>query len=314
VAAPVHPDVVAPALKVSTGRAVLPESAAATPAGNPGAQRHAATPERFDRADSDQVKAVMNTLRSLSRMLSAIAYRPGSTATAVEKAATLETLVEKTRGYSDHVMSVLLRGRIGRLPRWIRPALQELAADALAGQWEEGREAELDPYLRLTESLVEHTAEIIGDAMDEFVENVYQYAHTSDIAQARMLITVNKAAFALADAFGDVGISAADAAPLVGRFVKGSLDDVQGSPVYGEVPADLRVAHAQGMLGRLAQLTAAELRAAHRRGEAVATEPVFGLCWEQARQNYRQIESMAVESYRNVPGVPVQGEDQRERA
>lgn len=260
---------------------------------------------------TDEIKAVMNTIRSLARLLSAIAYRPGSAATVEEKAAALESLVEKARGYADRMSEVLNRGRSGRLPRWVRPALHEVAAEALAERWEDGNLAELDPYLQMTEELVRFAGEMLGEAMQEFAENVYHVAHHPDVTAARMLVSVNKAAFVMADAFTDAGVPVADAAPHLQRMTRNILDEVQGSPVYEQVPPDLKVAHAQSMVARLSQLTASEVRAAHKRGEQATSQLVFDGCWQQALQNYRQIEAMAVDSYKNGP---VPREEQREKA
>jgi hypothetical protein len=247
---------------------------------------------------SDEVKAVMNAVRSLSRLISAIAYRPGSLAATGEKASALEALVLRTRTFADGVMDRVSStgGREAPLPRWVRAALQEVAADALAAQWEAGRDAAIEPLLELTGAFVDATTVDGGELLADFARHVYHPAREPDIVTARMLVSTSKAAFVLSDAFLKLGMGADAALSHVRWLTRNMLADVRESPLAAQVPDDLRVAHMQGMLARVAALTAAELHAAGATN-AVDDDVVKG-CWERARQSYLQIEAMAIEAYR----------------
>jgi hypothetical protein len=261
--------------------------------------------------ESVEVRAVMNAVRSLSRLITAVAFRPGTSASAREKAGALEDLVVKARDYAEHVARHLGDARAQGLPRWVKPALQEVAADALAQQWENGEEARQAPLLDLTRDFVTMASDSLLTCVEGFAEHVYRPATESDIAVARMLVSVNKAAFIVGDALLDAELSHEVAGPRIEQIVRALVAETEESRVAADIPDDLRVSHAQGMVARLAQLTAGELRASHARAEDLLDEAVVRACFERAAKNYRHIEAIAVDAYR---GHQPAGEETREKA
>ncbi|WP_321820908.1 MULTISPECIES: hypothetical protein [unclassified Burkholderia] len=282
----------------------------------------ASTEGDVDRIDATD-PAVTHVVRSLSRLVAAVAYRPGSQADPGAKRATLERLVLGAQAFAQALTARSVSSATSAMQAQAQTEWQELAAGLLARQWEAGGEAEVDPLVDSANALVDAIVEgrvgrvgrVTAVAGGDARASAASVVDVADVTEApgRFLVVAARVAFSLAEALAQAGLRGAPAAAAAGRLTNAALDEVLMSSLTSRVPEALREQHIRDMLSSVAALLSAEIHAAADQGErAVAGETTgntiseaawaarLDVCWAHASQGYQQIEALAVAAYERV--------------
>jgi hypothetical protein len=256
VPAPVAP-VPAPQPSPIRGFSRAPESGGQTaaPAAAP-ASGTAPAAEGFAGAVASQrvasaAKAHISTVKLLTRLLGAVAARPGIMAEEHVRSSTLRDLHRQTVELGTALAERCVEN--GRVPDWLRAQATEAAASTLCMAWEGGMSA--DKIKDFNESMAQQLGVLAADA-EAIAGRVgfdgYAVADTTETAQARIYVSVTAALGRLIV----VGVPPLRAAQCVAEVV----DYLQSTENHAGLKLDLRTAWLQGSLGRCTDLIVAVLQ------------------------------------------------------
>lgn len=200
---------------------------------------------------TDATKVHISTVKLLTRLLGAVAARPGIMA---EEHVRSETLRDLHRQALELGTSLAQRCVLnGPAPDWLRAQATDAAASTICMAWEGGMSA--DKIKGFNETLAQELGAIAQDA-EAIAGRVgfdgYAVADTVETAQARLYVSVTAAIGRLSV----LGVPAARAAQCIAEVV----DHLQASENHAGLKLDLRTAWLQGSLGRCTDLIAAVLQ------------------------------------------------------
>lgn len=241
-----------------TGFARAPAAAAAPVAPAPAPARVAAPAPAagFSEAVASQrvagsAKVHISTVKLLTRLLGAVAARPGIMA---EEHVRSETLRDLHRQALELGTSLAQRCVLnGPAPDWLRAQATDAAANTICMAWEGGMSA--DKIKAFNESLATQLGAIAQDA-EEIAGRVgfdgYAVADTVETAHARLYVSITAAIGRLSV----LGVPPVRATQCIAEVV----DHLQATENHAGLKLDLRTAWLQGSLGRCTDLIAAVLQ------------------------------------------------------
>jgi len=200
---------------------------------------------------ADTTKVHISTVKLLTRLLGAVAARPGIMA---EEHVRSETLRDLHRQALELGTSLAQRCVLnGPVPDWLRAQATDAAANTICMAWEGGMSA--DKIKAFNESLATQIGAIAQDA-EAIAGRVgfdgYAVADTVETAQARLYVSVTAAIGRLSV----LGVPPVRAAQCIAEVV----DHLQATENHAGLKLDLRTAWLQGSLGRCTDLIAAILQ------------------------------------------------------
>ncbi|MBS0454606.1 MAG: hypothetical protein JSS14_25195 [Proteobacteria bacterium] len=200
--------------------------------------------------ESEAAKVHISTVKLLTRLLGAVATRPGIMADEKVRSDTLRGL---------HMRAMDLGGAIAQrcvpgapVPDWLRAQAVDAAAGALCMAWEGGLSA--DSIANFNDSLAQQIGAIAqeGEAIAGRVGfDGYVAADSPETAQARLYVSITAAIGRITV----LGFAPARAAESIGQVV----EQLEASPNYADMKLDLRTAWLQGSVGRCTDLMIAVL-------------------------------------------------------
>jgi hypothetical protein len=200
---------------------------------------------------SDSTKVHISTVKLLTRLLGAVAARPGIMAEEHVRSETLRDLHRQSLELGTALAQRCVLN--GPAPDWLRAQATDAAANTLCMAWEGGMSA--DKIKGFNESLAQQLGAIAQDA-EAIAGKVgfdgYAIADTVETAQARLYVSVTAAIGRLSV----LGVPPARAAQCIAEVV----DQLHASENHAGLKLDLRTAWLQGSLGRCTDLIAAVLQ------------------------------------------------------
>jgi hypothetical protein len=251
VPAPVAPVPSAAPLPV---RGFSPSPAAGAPA--PAAAVKEPSTEGFAGAVASQrvataAKVHISTVKLLTRLLGAVAARPGIMAEEHVRSETLRDLHRQSLELGTALAERCVA--MGPVPDWLRAQATDAAANTLCMAWEGGMSA--DKIKDFNESMAQQLGVLAADA-EAIAGRVgfegYAVADTAETAQARIYVSVTAALGRLSV----LGVPPLRAAQCVAEVV----DYLQSTDNHAGLKLDLRTAWLQGSLGRCTDLIVAVLQ------------------------------------------------------
>jgi hypothetical protein len=142
----------------------------------------------------------LHSLKVLSRLVSAIARRPGSSAPDALKAQQLSQLIQQVKAAADRLASSITPLDAHR--GWIKANAMEAAAHLVASQWEADAHGEATPLavqLDALEAVFDqaHHDEALDAALDQLGQSAYVEAVTNEVAADRVELSTRLAAWDL---------------------------------------------------------------------------------------------------------------------
>ncbi|MDN8617206.1 hypothetical protein [Variovorax ginsengisoli] len=285
------------------GFARAPASAPAAPAPVPAASARVAAPAPaagFSGAVVSQrvagsAKVHISTVKLLTRLLGAVAARPGIMA---EEHVRSETLRDLHRQALELGTSLAQRCVLnGPAPDWLRAQATDAAANTICMAWEGGMSA--DKIKAFNESLATQLGAIAQDA-EEIAGRVgfdgYAVADTVETAQARLYVSVTAAIGRLSV----LGVPPVRAAQCIAEVV----DHLQATENHAGLKLDLRTAWLQGSLGRCTDLVAAILQS---QTLVPGGEDRLTFAQRQALSLFHEVENYAQQFNNRKPDEPIEG-------
>lgn len=201
--------------------------------------------------ETGAAKVHISTVKLLSRLLGAVAARPGIMAEEQVRTETLRNLHRQATTLGDALARRCVLD--GPVPDWLRAQAVDSAASTLCMAWEGGLTSEqiraFDHTLASQIGLVAQEAETIAGRVGF---DGYQVADSVETAQARLYVSVTAAIGRLTVS----GVPVERAARAVAEIV----EVLEGEPSHASMKLDLRTAWLQGSLGRCTDLMTAVLQ------------------------------------------------------
>lgn len=240
-------------------------------------------------------KVHISTVKLLTRLLGAVAARPGIMA---EEHVRSETLRDLHRQALELGTSLAQRCVLnGPAPDWLRAQATDAAANTICMAWEGGMSA--DKIKAFNESLATQLGAIAQDA-EEIAGRVgfdgYAVADTVETAQARLYVSVTAAIGRLSV----LGVPPVRAAQCIAEVV----DHLQATENHAGLKLDLRTAWLQGSLGRCTDLIAAILQS---QTLVPGGEDRLTFAQRQALSLFHEVESYAQQFINRKPDEPIEG-------
>lgn len=240
-------------------------------------------------------KVHISTVKLLTRLLGAVAARPGIMA---EEHVRSETLRDLHRQALELGTSLAQRCVLdGPAPDWLRAQATDAAANTICMAWEGGMSA--DRIKAFNESLATQLGAIAQDA-EEIAGRVgfdgYAVADTVETAQARLYVSVTAAIGRLSV----MGVPPVRAAQCIAEVV----DHLQATENHAGLKLDLRTAWLQGTLGRCTDLIAAILQSQML---VPGGEDRLTFAQRQALSLFHEVENYAQQFLNRKPDDPIEG-------
>lgn len=280
--------------------AAAPAASAPTPAAAPARVAAPAPAAGFSGAVASQrvagsTKIHISTVKLLTRLLGAVAARPGIMA---EEHVRSETLRDLHRQALELGTSLAQRCVLsGPAPDWLRAQATDAAANTICMAWEGGMSA--DKIKAFNESLATQLGAIAQDA-EEIAGRVgfdgYAVADTVETAQARLYVSVTAAIGRLSV----LGVPPVRAAQCIAEVV----DHLQATENHAGLKLDLRTAWLQGSLGRCTDLIAAILQS---QTLVPGGEDRLTFAQRQALSLFHEVENYAQQFINRKPDEPIEG-------
>lgn len=244
---------------------------------------------------ADATKVHISTVKLLTRLLGAVAARPGIMA---EEHVRSETLRDLHRQSLELGTSLAQRCVLnGPIPDWLRAQATDAAANTLCMAWEGGMSA--DKIRGFNESLALQLGAIAQDA-EAIAGRVgfdgYAVADTVETAQARLYVSITAAIGRLSV----LGVPPARGAQCIGEVV----DHLQATKNHAGLKLDLRTAWLQGSLGRCTDLIVAVLQS---QALVPGGEDRLTFAQRQALSLFQEVENYAQQFIHRKPSGPIEG-------
>lgn len=263
-----------------------PEARAPRASAAPASEAQKAAPGGFESViksarATEAVKVHISTVKLLTRLLGAVAARPGIMAEEQVRTDTLRGLHRQATTLGD----ALARRCVleGPVPEWLRAQAVDAAAATLCMAWEGGLSSD---QIRAFEHTLADQIGVIAQEAESISGRAgfdgYQVADNVETAQARLYVSVTAAIGRLTVS----GVPVERAAHAVGEIV----DVLEATPTHATMKLDLRTAWLQGSLGRCTDLMTAVLQS-----KALATggEDRVAFAQRQALNLIQEVESYA---------------------
>lgn len=244
---------------------------------------------------ADSTKVHISTVKLLTRLLGAVAARPGIMA---EEHVRSETLRDLHRQALELGTSLAQRCVLsGSIPDWLRAQATDAAANTLCMAWEGGMSA--GKIKGFNESLALQLGAIAQDA-EAIAGRVgfdgYAVADTVETAQARLYVSVTAAIGRLSV----LGVPPVRGAQCVAEVV----DHLQASENHAGLKLDLRTAWLQGSLGRCTDLIVAVLQS---QTLVPGGEDRLTFAQRQALSLFQEVENYAQQFINRKPSERIEG-------
>lgn len=222
-----------------------------------------------DRAAMRDGRRDMHSAKIVARLVAAIARKPGSGVPNPIKSQYLTTMLRRAREAGERIAAYVAPSDAHR--GWVQAMATEAAVTIVAGQWESDPDDEMLPVESQVDILEEvfrraRSDEGLALAMERLGESAeYVEADGMDIAEARLRVSASAAAWKLYGYVVDASLGHGafryhyDRTPadIVARLLPDVIAIARDNQIATN-SLDLRTAHLQGSIGRVADLMGAE--------------------------------------------------------
>lgn len=221
-----------------------------------------------DREEHRRGRRDIHAVKTIARLVTAIARKPGSGMPNTVKSQHLANLLRSAGQAAQRIAASIATVDAHR--PWVKAAATEAACTLVAAQWENDRENEVKPVevqLAAVEAVFREAGTDGGlrQTLDDLGAQGYVEASATDVAQARVELSLRMAAWDLYSSITHPLLGRGDFRYTYGRtptqIVQRLLPEVVAIARQSSIRTDnldLRTAHMQGSLRRIADLLGAE--------------------------------------------------------
>ena len=221
-----------------------------------------------DREEHRRGRRDIHAVKTVARLVTAIARKPGSGMPNTVKSQHLASLLRSAGQAAQRIAASIATVDAHR--PWVRAAATEAACTLVAAQWENDRDNEVRPVevqLAAVEAVFRDagTDGVLRETLDDLGTHGYVEATVPDVAQARVELSLRMAAWDLYSSVTHPLLGRGDFRYTYGRtptqIVQRLLPEVVAIARQSAIRTDnldLRTAHMQGSLRRIADLLGAE--------------------------------------------------------
>jgi hypothetical protein len=216
-------------------------------------------------------RQAMAAAKVLAPLVAAVSLSPGSSASSKERSSALrDMLVAVHRGSTE--IAEAWSARFGKdVPRWTVTQFMQGMANVIASRWERRGKVDVDPFREAMVGVLNSDDPAIRDLIVEAADHAYVEVSDKDIATSRVAVSAVNAGWALFDWVCHEKLSLdpegrfpgrcytydKEPSEIVSRMLAQCVSECRGLTLRVD-SADLRVAHLQASIGRMAALMGAE--------------------------------------------------------
>ncbi len=214
-----------------------------------------------------QAKINISAVKALTPLVASISFAPGNSAEAPLKSRALANMIVKVQKAASDIV-IAMGPSVGNVG-WAQGQMMQLLANAASRQWESRGKIDLDPIVMHLIGVLQDPSAELNAALESFSDpDAYIEVDGPDVARARISVSVTGAAWELYDWVTRDSLTMKDQPSRVFSYERpvdevvdvllGRILDEARSMQLIVKSTDMQVAHLQGSIRRLAQLSGAE--------------------------------------------------------
>jgi hypothetical protein len=218
-----------------------------------------------------QARKLMQAAKVIAPLACAAAFGPNRRALTRERSKALTTMLLAVHGgavaIANHVSSL----RNEDVPEWQMTNLMQSLASIVAEQWQRRGQCDVTEMVEMCREVLASQDGDVLRMLDDAADQAYREAKTAEVANARIAVSASAASWELYDwvtssclSLGSGGVGRAHTycygrtpAEMVTTLLRECVVFCRANPL-NVASADMRVAHMQGALRRMAKLLGAE--------------------------------------------------------
>jgi hypothetical protein len=255
-----------------------------------------------DRRETIGVRKGMAAANVLAPLVASVSFNPGSDAAAQPRAKALSAMLVAVHRTAVEAAEVLSRSMGEDVPSWLVTQLMATLAREVAERWQRTGHVDVEAFSANFAQVLGSQAPEMAGLISAASENAYVEVNGPDVARFRIAVSVTKAAWVIHDWVTHERLSIDPAGNLPTHFYTYGIetDELVNKLLVRCVnecrtlvaqvdSADLRTAHMQASIGRMANLMGAEYVTQTRRimnwlGEDAISDAEYGTRFNAARQ------------------------------